>query len=225
MNYLSPEKDIQKSRGELPHWQQDSALQFVTFRLADALPLALIRKWKDEHTKWLSLHPRPWSAEKQREYQRCFSMKIEHWLDEGIGSCLFADPEARRVLEECLMCFDGDRVFHQAWVIMPNHVHLLFSPRVPMGKLIQAWKAHSARMLGMGSIWQRDYRDTMIRDDSHYLNVLRYIRRNPLKAKLAEGRFTLWERSVDILSTEGGRHSVGSQKDRGQNVPGTQRSG
>ena len=111
-----------------------------------------------------------------------------------MGSCLFADPEARQVLAECLMRFDGERVRHEAWVIMPNHVHLLFSPMMPMAKLVQAWKGHTARVLGLGPIWQRDYHDTMIRDANHYANVLRYIRRNPLKAKLAEGRFTLWER-------------------------------
>ena len=26
------------------------------------------------------------------------------------------------------MRFQGERVVHHAWVIMPNHVHLLFTP-------------------------------------------------------------------------------------------------
>ncbi len=114
-----------------------------------------------------------------------------------MGSCLFADPDARRVVADCLMRFEGERVCHEAWVIMPNHVHVLFSPGVSMAKLIQAWKGHTARVLGMGPIWQRDYRDTLIRDATHRANVLRYIRRNPLKAKLSEGKFTLWERSAN----------------------------
>jgi len=94
------------------------------------------------------------------------------------------------------MRFDGQRVIHHAWVIMPNHVHLLFSPLVPVAKLIQAWKGHSARLLGQGNIWQRDYYDTMIRDPEHYINTLRYIRRNPIKAKLTEKRYTIWERGL-----------------------------
>ncbi len=128
------------------------------------------------------------------EYHRRFNARIEHWLDQGMGACLFADADARRVLADCLMRFEGERVKHEAWVIMPNHVHVLFSPLVPMEKLIQAWKSHSARVLGKGSIWQRNYRDTLIRDPEHYANARRYIRRNPLKAKLSEGKFTLWER-------------------------------
>lgn len=195
MNYLNPEAEIQKSGGELPHWQQGVALQFVTFRLGDSLPLSLMREWQAERIQWLAAHPQPWSEEVGAEYHRIFSARIEHWLDQGMGSCLFADPDARQVLAECLMHFEGERVLHQAWVIMPNHVHVLFSPKVPMEKLIQAWKGHTARLPGKGPIWQRDYHDTMIRDADHHANVLRYIRRNPLKAKLAEVKFTLWEKS------------------------------
>ena len=195
MNYLNPDSEIQKSGAELPHWQQNQVLQFVTFRLGDALPPSLLRDWQEERKQWLATHPQPWSEQVGAEYHRNFSAKIERWLDQGMGSCLFADPDARRVLAECLMRFEGERVFHQAWVIMPNHVHLLFSPKVPMEKLIQSWKSHTARVLGKGPIWQRDYHDTMIRDADHHANVLRYIRRNPLKAKLPEGKFTLWERS------------------------------
>ena len=169
----------------------------MTFRLGDALPVSLIRDWRDERARWLAEHPQPWSAEIQAEYHRRFNARIEGWLDQGMGSCLFADPECRRVLVDCLMRFEGERVRHQAWVIMPNHVHVLFSPLVPMEKLIQAWKSQTARVLGRGPIWQRDYRDTLVRDEEHFANVLRYIRRNPLKARLVEGMFTLWERRGD----------------------------
>jgi len=193
MNYFNPEKELRKHGDSLPHWQQGEAVQFVTFRLGDALPLSLVRDWRAERDKWLLEHPQPWSPETQAEYYRRFTRAIERWLDQGMGSCLFADPQVREVLVDCLMRFDGERVKHHAWVIMPNHVHVLFSPLVPMEKLIQAWKSHSARMLGKGPIWQRDYRDTLIRDIDHYQNCIRYIRRNPLKAKLPEGRFTLWE--------------------------------
>ena len=37
MNYINPDLEIHKSGGELPYWQQDGVLQFVTFRLGDAL--------------------------------------------------------------------------------------------------------------------------------------------------------------------------------------------
>lgn len=194
MNFMDRGGDVRKFGEDLPHWQQGVTMQFVTFRLGDALPLSLMRKWRGERDRWMAKHPKPWTNEVRAEYHRVFSAKIEGWLDQGMGSCLFAEAEARQVLEDCLMRFDGERVRHQAWVIMPNHVHVLFSPLVPMEKLIQGWKGHSARLLGKGSIWQRNYRDTLIRDSGHFANVVRYIRRNPVKAKLREGMFTLWER-------------------------------
>ena len=130
------------------------------------------------------------------EFHRKFRSRLDRWLDQGMGNCLMENSERREQLANCFMRFDGQRVIHHAWVIMPNHVHLLFSPLVPVAKLIQAWKGHSARLLGQGNIWQRDYYDTMIRDPEHYINTLRYIRRNPIKAKLTEKRYTIWERGL-----------------------------
>jgi putative transposase len=91
------------------------------------------------------------------------------------------------------MKFQGDRYEHHAWVIMPNHVHLLFVPHVALEKLIQAWKSTSATRIGKGPIWQRNYRDTLIRDADHFANAVRYIRNNSMKAKLNEATFTLWQ--------------------------------
>ncbi len=94
---------------------------------------------------------------------------------------------------------EPDRVEHYAWVIMPNHVHLLFKPLVPLPQLMKSWKGVSARKIGRGSIWQRNYRDTLIRDGSHFANAVRYIRHNP--RNLSKGTFTLWEseRARDVL--------------------------
>ena len=85
------------------------------------------------------------------------------------------------------------------WVIMPNHVHLLFQPLKPLGILLQAWKSVSAKLIGHGSIWQANYRDTLIRDGDHFANAVRYIRRNPIKAKLRADSFTLWQGERALL--------------------------
>ena len=191
--FLSWEKEIQKHGAKLPHWQQDQGTQFVTFRLGDALPAVKTRQWREERGRWLKEHPSPWSIEEEQEYHRTFTARLERWLDQGMGCCLFREAEARQVLDETLMRFQGSRVRHHAWVIMPNHVHLLFTPGAPLEKLLQAWKAHSARRLARGPIWQRNYRDTMIRDAEHFTNALGYIRNNPVRAGLREEEYTLWE--------------------------------
>ena len=90
------------------------------------------------------------------------------------------------------------RAVHHAWVIMPNHVHLIFTAHSRLEWLMQCWKGVSARRIAQGSIWQKGYRDTMIRDAGHFANAVRYIRRNPVK--LPADRFTLWqsERALEI---------------------------
>jgi putative transposase len=129
----------------------------------------------------------------EAEYHKEFAWRLERWLDRGTGSCLLRESSARAILADVLMKFQGERYEHHAWVIMPNHVHLLFVPHTPLEKLIQAWKSKSANRIGKGSIWQRNYRDTLIRDADHFANAVRYMRNNPVKAKLPEGTITLWQ--------------------------------
>ena len=80
-----------------------------------------------------------------------------------------------------------------AWCIMPNHVHVLFETigRYPIGKVIHSWKTFTTRevnkLLGRsGPLWQEDYFDTFMRDAEHQFHEVRYIERNPVKAKLVQ---------------------------------------
>lgn len=189
--FLDPSQEIQTHGGKLPHWQQPDSMQFVTFRLVDALPAGKLRLWKEEHAIWKSFHPKPWTVVEEREYLKRFVWRVEKWLDEGSGSCLLKLPTNREPLETTLMHDDSIRADHHSWVIMPNHVHLLFTAHYPLEKLLKCWKGVSARRIGLGRIWQKNYRDTMIRDEEHFAKVVRYIRKNP--AKLMPGSFTLYE--------------------------------
>lgn len=97
----------------------------------------------------------------------------------------------RKIVEDILMHDHGTKAIHHAWVLMPNHAHLLFTTCDRIEVLMKAWKGVSARRIGKGTIWPIGYRDTMIRDPRHFANAVRYIRRNP--AKLRAGTFTLWQ--------------------------------
>jgi REP element-mobilizing transposase RayT len=175
----------------LQHWQQDEAIQFVTFRLADSIPQTKARKWKEERAIWLTLHPKPWTPAQEKEYHQRFTKDFEDWLDEGKGACIFNHSSNRELLEETMMHDEGKSAHHHAWVIMPNHVHLLFTPVAPIDQLMKSWKGISSRKIGIGSIWQTGYRETVIRDEDQFAKAVRYIRKNPVK--LREGIFTLWQ--------------------------------
>ena len=142
------------------------------------------------------------------EYHRRFSNRIEQWLDAGHGSCLLRETPFRAVVEQALAYFAGQRYDLLAWVIMPNHVHVccVLHPQWLLENVMFAWKRHSAgainKMLGKkGLFWMHDYFDRLIRDGTHLRNVIRYIRHNPVKARLREGEYALWE--SDLANTVG----------------------
>ena len=49
---LDPAKPLSVYRRNLPHWRQDGATYFVTFRLADSVPLDKVRQWRNERNCW-----------------------------------------------------------------------------------------------------------------------------------------------------------------------------
>jgi REP element-mobilizing transposase RayT len=83
----------------------------------------------------------------------------------------------------------------QAWVIMPNHVHLVVDVwDVPLVKLINGWKGKSSRAANIllrrnGQFWQEDYYDTLVRDAEQLRKAVRYTEQNPVKAFLSKTAF------------------------------------
>ncbi|MCK4565548.1 MAG: transposase [Verrucomicrobia bacterium] len=75
----------------------------------------------------------------------------------------------------------------RAWVILPNHYHLLLKTRLPdFGKWLRRLHNTSATMwngedVARGrKVWHR-YSDRRIRGDVHYYRTLNYIHANPVK--------------------------------------------
>lgn len=162
-------------RGYLPHRDEPGLVQFVTFRLADSFPASLRSEWE-----YL------WKIETDRERRK----KLELYLDGCRGFCRLRKPELADIVESSLRHFDRERYELRAWVVMPNHVHVLFKlTAMPMSEVVGNWKnytAHEAnKRLGMhGQFWSDDYWDTYIRNQEHEVQVRKYIENNPSKAKL-----------------------------------------
>jgi len=77
-----------------------------------------------------------------------------------------------------------------AFVVMPNHVHLLATALVPIPRLVRMLKNVTAiqanRILGnVGKrFWQEEYYDHWVRDGEEFERIKRYIEANPAKAGL-----------------------------------------
>jgi REP-associated tyrosine transposase len=153
---------------------------------------------ESERATWLRFHPQPWTVETEREYHDRFSGALERWLDAGHGSCVLKRHDCAAVVAEALRHSDGERIAQIAWVVMPNHVHAAFVLNSVwlFSRSILSWKGFTARHINSligrtGSVWQRDYFDRLIRNAKHLANCIRYIRRNPQKARLQAGEFVL----------------------------------
>ncbi len=206
LQFFNPYAEIRQTENRLPHWQQYGAVYFVTFRLADSVPAHLRDAWEEEREIWLRFHPKPWDADSAREYHERFSGAVERWLDAGHGACVLKEPACAEIVAGALRHFDGSRCGHLAWVVMPNHFHLLFvqRPEWPLEKLLHSWKRFTARRINeslgkTGPLWQRDYFDRLIRDRKHFANCVRYLRRNPQRANLHEGEYLLYESALAKL--------------------------
>ncbi|MCF6285302.1 MAG: transposase [Candidatus Hydrogenedentes bacterium] len=198
--FLEPSVEIDVTKRHMPHWQLDGGLYFVTWRLADSLPQALLRQWSEEKRVWLQRHPKPWDAHVLEVYRREFPRRMEEWLDAGHGECVLRVPACAEILAAIMQRFDGERYDIASFVIMPNHVHALFQLRggTKLEPLLQAWKGGSARRINerlgkRGTLWQQESRDTSIRDAEHLVRSYVYTLENPKKARLQKGEYLHYE--------------------------------
>jgi len=82
-----------------------------------------------------------------------------------------------------------------AYVLMPNHWHLLLYPREDgdVSKFMQ-WltlthtqQYHAkTRTIGYGHLYQGRYKSFIVERDSYFLAVLKYIERNPVRGKISK---------------------------------------
>jgi REP element-mobilizing transposase RayT len=161
-------------------------LQFVTYRLADSVPAALLEEVEAE----IQSVPAERMALERRE-------KLESLLDAGHGSRILRDPRAARCVIENWHQFAGRRYDLVAWVVMPTHAHVLIRqyPGESLPKIVQSWKGFTDKRLKAefpgvcvhGEFWKREYWDRYIRDEHHLHQAVLYIRDNPVKVGLAGG--------------------------------------
>jgi putative transposase len=74
-----------------------------------------------------------------------------------------------------------------AYVIMPNHIHILLKPIIcGISKAMQLIKGRSSRQLGEGNVWQKGFFDFGILTEEKFREKFNYIHFNPVKWGLVE---------------------------------------
>ena len=187
-------------RRNLPHWRQDGATYFVTFRLADSIPRRVLQGWQEDDAAWMkanqSLPKQCWA-----EYERRKGHRLHLELDRCYGVCLLRNDQARELLMNALLYFHGKRWWVGDFVIMPNHVHGLFAPiqEFALERVLQSVKSYVAKQLRSidadltrGKVWQQESYDRLVRNRDELGRWRRYIRENPVKAKLRDGEYSYY---------------------------------
>jgi REP element-mobilizing transposase RayT len=186
-----------RSRGYLPHFESSELTQHVTFHLADSLPQSTLARLESA-LKTIPIDRRGIELRK----------RVDAWMDAGHGSCALGTPAVAAMVQGSLLTFDSERYHLLAWVVMPNHFHVLFQPITgwTVAKIVAAWKKFAARKIHDAAnreigvpgktqaphhatvqvtpVWHREYWDRYIRDEAHLMQVIDYIHMNPVKAAL-----------------------------------------
>ncbi len=97
------------------------------------------------------------------------------------------------MVQESLFFHDKKKYSLIAWVIMPNHVHVLLRPLpdVELEAVLHSIKSDTAHEANKtldrsGQFRQHESYDRYIRNEKHFANVIKYIERNPVKARLCK---------------------------------------
>lgn len=162
----------------LPHWQPSGESIFLTWRLFGSYPKELIARLREQCEDSAGKN----FVRADRELEK--SRSGPHWLNK---------PEIAQSVVAALHRGEYDLRHYDlhAFVVMPNHVHVLLSPLRELERITNGLKGVTAReanrILGRtgAPFWQDETYDHWIRDGAQFARVRRYIEQNPVTAGLA----------------------------------------
>jgi putative DNA methylase len=99
-------------------------------------------------------------------------------------------PEIAHMVTDSIYYRDQRSYHLQAFVVMPNHVHLLMTSLEPISKVMHSLKRFTARegnrILGRTGqpFWQDESYDRLVRDRQEFERTVHYIESNPVAAGL-----------------------------------------
>lgn len=104
----------------------------------------------------------------------------------------FGDLDRRRWMRLLARGIDRYRCRIHAYCWMTNHVHLAVQVAdIPLGRFVgwvasQYARSVNKRLERSGHLFERRYRGILVDNDAHLLQLLRYIHRNPLTARIVD---------------------------------------
>lgn len=115
-----------------------------------------------------------------------------HVMSRGInGAEIFGDDEDRNKILKCLEeALTKTSSQCHAWALMSNHIHLLVkTTQKPLSKLMQQFLAQYAvyfnkKYKRRGYLFQGRYKSILCQKDPYFIELVKYIHLNPIRAKI-----------------------------------------
>lgn len=143
------------------------------------------------------------------------SRHLPHWEAEGaIYFITFRTISGELTIDEQTIVkqhlVEGHKKFYTliAFIVMPDHVHLLIFPKqaYTLDRIMKGIKGASARKINntrriLGSIWQAESFDRIVRDESELKEKFFYMLNNPVKRLLTDDpwHYHGWWSNPDII--------------------------
>jgi putative transposase len=150
----------------LPHWHPQGKSLFVTWRLSGSLPRHVLEALRNNNSQV--------TGKQFRE----FDLQLDK---RAFGPTWLEDPRIAPLIVSALRRAEKRRLCAlHAFVVMPNHVHVLLEPAAPLPIITKAIKGATARagnlILGRTgrSFWQDESFDHWIRNAAEFTRVLAY---------------------------------------------------
>lgn len=191
-------------RRRLPHFDKPGAIYFVTSCLEGSIPATGLKDIDDYRQilrKRISTnHNDDANQSRTTEWKLLFA-RSDQWLDRAVGVNHLANEQLAEVVENAILHFAGQRYSIWAWVVMSNHIHLVFEPcvdwvaslgtsasqRTPRERIMHSVKRFSARkcnsILGIGGkFWQEESYDHCVTESDELQRIIEYVEMNPVRA-------------------------------------------
>ena len=178
----------------LPHIQIEGATYFLTFRLANSMPIEALDRLAEEK-RLISKLP---ENQKASAHFAWFT-KYDDYLDMAFhGNLYLKNEHIADMVAESIQFRDGKAYDLIAYCIMPNHGHLICMPLKKsvetyfgLTEILHSLKRHTAReankiLQRTGTFWQDESYDHFIRDDAELEKIVNYVLYNPVKATLVK---------------------------------------
>ncbi len=183
------------SRGVLPHLKREGGTYFVTFRQAGTLPKEVLLRFKQERDLILQqamAAKRPLTWHQQEELFRWYSSRMDNYLDAGLGECYLHTPELADLVAGAILYFECKRYELRAWVVMPNHAHVVLwpMPGFTLSDILHSWKSYTSHEINkrlptkVVPFWQSESYEHLIRDEEDLRRCRHYTLVNPVNAGL-----------------------------------------